>query len=79
MILSEIRLAHPDWKIVPGTDDMELIVNCASCGKKILFGQTYTAFEQTTDDGAFGLPVCSECYQPQIDRRYRNGGSNNGR
>lgn len=60
--LSEIRRLHPDWNIVLVTDDMDLRVNCASCGKDLPFGQTYTSRQLFTDNGYFGLAVCTDCY-----------------
>jgi hypothetical protein len=64
--LSSIRLAHPNWSIVLYTDDMDLRVNCASCGKRLAFGATYTSRQLFTDNGWFGLPVCTDCYAKEI-------------
>ncbi|MCI2032073.1 MAG: hypothetical protein LKJ69_01575 [Lactobacillus sp.] len=71
--LSEIREAHPDWNVNP-TPRMGSLVNCADCGKRVEFGRTYTSLEAFTDGGAFGLPVCGECYTKELHRRgERNG------
>ena len=71
MKLSEIMELHPDWNIVVSTTDMDLELNCASCGQKVSFGDTYTSFEQTTDNGFFGLPVCPDCYNKELKRKGR--------
>ena len=57
-----ITKEHPDWKIIVNTDDMNQEVNCASCGKKLQFGDTYTGINEVTNEGLFGLPVCETCY-----------------
>lgn len=62
---SEIRRKHPDWNVT-GLAPMSRLINCASCGKFIEFGHTYTSLEQTDDSGAFGLGVCGDCYAKEV-------------
>lgn len=65
--LSEIRQLHTDWHVVLITDDMDLPVNCASCGRNVAFGETYTSRALFTDNGWFGLPVCTKCYVKELE------------
>ena len=48
--------------------DMEEIVNCAQCGKKVKFGDCYTSQEIHTEYG-FGYAVCKECHRKEWQRR----------
>ena len=57
-----------DWEVWLISDDMNRIVNCASCGRKIRFGDSYTSMEVQTELG-FGYPVCPACYKQEIRRR----------
>lgn len=50
-------------------NDMNEIVDCASCGKSIPYGLSYTSIEFHTAMG-FGFCVCDECYEKEIARRY---------
>ena len=43
-------------------EDMETIVSCCSCGKKIRFGDCYTSRHIHSDVG-FGYAECEECYE----------------
>lgn len=60
--IDEIKKAHPDWKLVISSDNMDEVINCANCGKKLTFGESYTGIYETTSNGIFGLPVCEDCY-----------------
>lgn len=42
-------------------DYMNKKVTCASCGKKIIYGQSYTSRVIHTHMG-FGYAVCKDCY-----------------
>lgn len=57
----------PTWKVVLYTEDMNLPINCTSCGKDMTFGQGYTSRELHTEHG-FGYPVCEDCYEQERDR-----------
>lgn len=66
---SEIRRKHPDWNVT-ALAPMNRLINCAGCGKLLTFGETYTSFEQVTDDGGFfGLGVCGGCYTKELHRQ----------
>lgn len=41
--------------------DMYKIVSCACCGKKIMYGNSYTSHRIHTNAG-FGYAVCESCY-----------------
>ena len=57
-----------EWKVSIYEDDMDTIVNCASCGKELPFGEAYTSMEIHTA-GGFGYAVCEECYVTEIRTR----------
>ena len=44
------------------SEDMNEIVNCCQCLKKVKFEDTYTSNEIHTDLG-FGFAVCEDCYK----------------
>lgn len=45
--------------------DMEKIINCANCRKKIKFGECYCSKTIHNEIG-FGFPVCENCYNKEI-------------
>lgn len=62
----------PDtWVLVLYTQDMELPVNCAQCGKEMTFGEGYTSKEIHTPVG-FGYPVCEQDYEKEVERDQAN-------
>ena len=50
-----------DWNITTYEDDMDAIINCVHCGKKISFGESYTSRRYHTC-GGFGYCECEDCY-----------------
>lgn len=59
----------PDnWNCKSYSNDMNEIVTCPQCGKKLKFGETYTSLEIHTNIG-FGYGVCQECYDKEWERR----------
>lgn len=62
-----------DWNVKSYSDDMDEIVNCPHCGKKVTFGSCYTSKEIHTPHG-FGYAVCENCYNIEraIENRWRN-------
>lgn len=48
-------------------------VNCAHCGKVILFGDSYTSTEIHTKAG-LGYAVCSDCFAEECKRRQKSEG-----
>lgn len=61
-----------DWKCCLYSSDMERKVNCASCGKEMIYAEGYTSFEIHNHMG-FGYFVCDECYKEELARRLRYG------
>lgn len=59
----------PDsWNCKTYSDDMDEIVNCPQCGRRLRFGETYTSLEVHTSIG-FGFGVCQECYDKEWERK----------
>ena len=50
-----------DWNIKLMTNDMNEIVNCCQCGKKMKFGDGYTSMQVHNALG-LGYAVCENCY-----------------
>lgn len=50
-----------EWTVRSYSNDMDEIVNCPHCGRKVTFGECYTSKEIHTECG-FGYAVCEECY-----------------
>ena len=48
--------------------DLNEKINCAQCGKKIKFGDSYTSLEIHNEIG-LGYPVCEKCYDVEWQRR----------
>lgn len=46
--------------------DLDAVVNCASCGKQMKYGDGYTSMEIHTPSSGFGYIVCSDCYDREI-------------
>ena len=47
------------------SNDMDKVVSCASCGKEIKYGDSYTSRQIHTEIG-IGFAVCSECYEKEL-------------
>lgn len=60
-----------DWNCKAYSMDMNEIVNCPHCGRKVEFGNCYTSMEIHTKVG-FGFSVCEECYEEEIKRKREN-------
>lgn len=58
----------PKWVIVLYSPDMELPINCTSCGKRMTYGQGYTSQEIHNSFG-MGYPVCDTCYEVECKTR----------
>lgn len=56
------------------SNDMNEVINCASCFKEIRYGNGYTSRVLHTHFG-IGFGVCSECYdnEREEERKYKNG------
>lgn len=57
-----------DWKCTTYCDDINEIVNCPECGKKVTFGDCYASLEIHTNVG-FGYAVCEKCYEDELERK----------
>lgn len=54
-----------NWHTPLIADSMNEIINCACCGKELKFGNSFTSMIICDMSGAFGFPVCEECYQKE--------------
>lgn len=50
-----------DWNVKTYCDDMNEVVSCVCCGKKIIFGNGYTSRRFHTEIG-MGYCECEKCY-----------------
>ena len=48
-------------------EDMAKIVVCRSCGKPLLFGESYTSLEIHNKHG-IGFAVCDRCMMQEVER-----------
>ena len=55
-----------NWKVKVFSNDMEEKVNCASCGKSMIYGYGYIS-RTINDENGFGYTVCYECYIKERD------------
>ena len=60
-----------EWVMILFSNDMEVKVNCAQCGKVLEYGQCYTSLEVHNNHG-FGFGVCEECYKCEHERRRKS-------
>lgn len=60
-----------DWNCKTYSNDMEEVINCPHCGRKLKYGDSYTSLEIHTDMG-LGYGVCEKCYQNEWIRRNSN-------
>lgn len=54
------------------SDDMDKIVTCARCGRKMLFGDGYTSREIHAEHG-LGYTVCEQCHEKEWREEQENG------
>ena len=62
-----------DWNVKTYSNDMDEIVNCPHCGRKVAFGDCYTSREIHTEHG-FGYCVCGDCYAREWERERVSSG-----
>ena len=61
----------PDnWYVATYAFDLDTCIDCASCGKSVPYGLTYTSMEIHTDMG-IGYAVCDECHEEECKRRFK--------
>lgn len=58
-----------EWHTPLIAEDMNEMINCACCGKKLIFGDSFTSMIICDMSGAFGYPVCEECYEKEWKER----------
>lgn len=61
-----------EWNVKIYADNMEEIINCAHCGKKIKAGDSYTSYEIHNEIG-IGYGVCEKCFNKEMMRKRYKG------
>ena len=63
----------PDDWYCPLIEDMDVVINCAQCGKSILYSEGYSSQEIHTDRG-LAFSVCDHCSTQEFQRqmKYKN-------
>lgn len=51
-----------NWKVSTYETNMAAVVNCAACGQRLSFGDSYTSRQIHTPVG-MGFAVCGKCYE----------------
>lgn len=62
------RVELPDGNYKSYCNDMNEIINCPHCQKKLRYGDGYTSLVFHTQFG-FGYCVCKECYEKELKER----------
>lgn len=57
-----------DWNVSVYCQDMDEIIQCPHCGRKLKYGDAYTSLEIHTELG-IGYAVCSDCYDSEFKRK----------
>lgn len=52
------------WIVKTFSIDMDAVINCASCGRELKYGRSYTSRKIHTK-GGFGFMVCKDCYDEE--------------
>lgn len=60
-----------DWNCKLYSDDMNEEINCAHCGKKLKYGDSYSSLEIHNAVG-LAYPVCEKCYNIEWQHRNNN-------
>ena len=68
----EPHIVPDSWEVTKYSG-LGLRCNCASCGVRIKYGQTYTSLE-IHDQIGFGFAVCPKCHFQEMERRGRGRG-----
>lgn len=48
--------------------EMDEIINCAGCGKEIVYGYSYVSMAIHNEIG-FGYPICESCMRKELETR----------
>lgn len=60
------------------SDDLDAVISCARCGKKITYGSGYTSRQIHTPHG-LGYAVCMDCYDKEMEEEATYEKGNQGR
>ena len=58
-----------DWNIPLYCEDLETVINCVNCGKKVPYGYSYTSKVFHNSVG-LGYGVCLKCYEKELKEYY---------
>ena len=59
----------PDnWIVSSYETDVNTVVNCATCGKSLTYGDAWLSWE-IFDDRGLAYAVCKECFDEECKRR----------
>lgn len=58
-----------EWRLALWNTRMDEVVNCAGCGKEILFGECYTS-RYLFNGAGLGYGMCLLCYAKEDSRRW---------
>lgn len=67
-VYDKVEYEDEDLVFVLFTRNMDLVVNCPHCLKKMKYGSSFTSLEFHNAYG-LGYPVCAKCYYEEWDRR----------
>lgn len=61
-----------DWYVTCRDEELDTLINCANCGKRITYGEGYTSRKIHNSIG-FGYVVCQACCQTEAkeELKYR--------
>lgn len=64
-IWNEVKNDYDPYELPEGASlyeqNMDTVVSCACCGKKVIYGNAYTS-HKIHDYIGFGYAVCGDCY-----------------
>lgn len=60
-----------EWNCLVHTTNMSEVVNCARCGKLLMFGNGYSSMQIHNDYG-LGYTVCVECHEKEWQERMQS-------
>lgn len=64
-----------EWNVKIYTGNMEEIINCAHCGRKIKAGDSNTSYEIHNEIG-IGYGICGKCFNKEMIRKKYKGATN---
>lgn len=57
-----------DWYTPMYSDNLDEIINCSNCGRKVRYGDCYTS-RWIHDRFGLGFLVCEQCYDEEWERQ----------